>query len=317
MPLQGGFGLGFIIEGRPLEGPAHGGGSFTPISANYFNVFKIPVLRGRYFTEQDTTGAPGVVIINQTMARQYWPDGNPIGERLIIGRGLGPNMEQPPAEIVGIAEENGSIALIGDCILSKSIASLAVISRLDGLADTYLAVNFSPLQFEPALPSRLAALLLENGITPSRIVVEITEAVLMLDNPVVREVLDALSDLGCRIALDDFGTGYSSLSYLNRFPVDIVKVDQSFTRSLSSDQPDVRRKSRMLVEGIRTISHQMGCAVVAEGIETTEQWDILQSMDIEFGQGYLLSKPLPLEALLEKLDEFTKPDVPGPRAMAS
>ncbi len=139
----------------------------------------------------------------------------------------------------------------------------------------------------------------------------------MLDNPMVREVLDALSDLGCRIALDDFGTGYSSLSYLNRFPVDIVKVDQSFTRSLSSEQPDVRRKSRMLVEGIRTISHQMGCAVVAEGIETTEQWDILQSMNIEFGQGYLLSKPLPLDALLEKLDEFSMPDLSERRAVAS
>ncbi|GAA4176518.1 EAL domain-containing protein [Shinella granuli] len=223
----------------------------------------------------------------------------------------------PPAEIIGIAEENGSIGRIGDCILSKSIASLAVISRLEGLADSYLAVNFSPLQFEPALPTRLAALLLEHGITPSRIVVEITEAVLMLDNPVVREVLDALSDLGCRIALDDFGTGYSSLSYLNRFPVDIVKVDQSFTRSLSSDQPDVRRKSRMLVEGIRTISHQMGCAVVAEGIETTEQWDILQAMQVEFGQGYLLSRPLPLDALLEKLDEFTMAEKPERRAAAS
>lgn len=223
----------------------------------------------------------------------------------------------PPAEIVGIAEENGSIGRIGDCILAKSIASLAVISKLDDLADTYLAVNFSPLQFEPTLPSRLAALLLETGITPSRIVVEITEAVLMLDSPVVQEVLDALSELGCRIALDDFGTGYSSLSYLNRFPVDIVKIDQSFTRSLSSDQPDVRRKSRMLVEGIRTISHQMGCAVVAEGIETTEQWDILQAMDIEFGQGYLLSRPLPLAALLEKLDDFAMPDVSGRRVAAS
>jgi len=223
----------------------------------------------------------------------------------------------PPAEIIGIAEENGSIGQIGDAILSKAIASLAVISRLDGLADSYLAVNFSPLQFEPALPARLAALLLQNGITPSRIVVEITEAVLMLDNPVVRDVLDALSDLGCRIALDDFGTGYSSLSYLNRFPVDIVKVDQSFTRSLSSDQPDVRRKSRMLVEGIRTISHQMGCAVVAEGIETAEQWDILQAMNIEFGQGYLLSRPLPLDALLEKLDEFARPAAPERQAIAS
>ncbi|WP_439616200.1 putative bifunctional diguanylate cyclase/phosphodiesterase [Shinella sp.] len=223
----------------------------------------------------------------------------------------------PPAEIIGIAEENGSIGRIGDCILSKSIASLAVISQLDGLSDTYLAVNFSPLQFEPVLPNRLAALLLENGITPSRIVVEITEAVLMLDNPVVRDVLDALSELGCRIALDDFGTGYSSLSYLNRFPVDIVKVDQSFTRSLSSDQPDVRRKSRMLVEGIRTISHQMGCAVVAEGIETEEQWDILQAMNIEFGQGYLLSWPLPLDALLQKLDEFTMPARPPERLAAA
>jgi diguanylate cyclase (GGDEF)-like protein/PAS domain S-box-containing protein len=223
----------------------------------------------------------------------------------------------PPAEIIGIAEENGSIASIGDCILSKAIASLVVVSKLEGLSETYLAVNFSPLQFEPTLPSRLAALLLENSITPSRIVVEITEAVLMLDNPMVREVLDALSDLGCRIALDDFGTGYSSLSYLNRFPVDIVKVDQSFTRSLSSDQPDVRRKSRMLVEGIRTISHQMGCAVVAEGIETQEQWNILQGMNIDFGQGYLLSRPLPLEALLEKLDEFTMSDVPEHQAVAS
>jgi len=223
----------------------------------------------------------------------------------------------PPAEIIGIAEENGSVGRIGERILSKALASLAVISRMEGMEESYLAVNFSPLQFEPALPSRLAALLLENGITPSRIVVEITEAVLMLDNPVVREVLDALSGLGCRIALDDFGTGYSSLSYLNRFPVDIVKVDQSFTRSLSSDQPDVRRKSRMLVEGIRTISHQMGCAVVAEGIETEEQWAILQDMRIEFGQGYLLSKPLPLDALLEKLDEFTLPEQAGRRAVAS
>ena len=78
----------------------------------------------------------------------------------------------------------------------------------------------------------------------------------------------------------------------------------------------MRRKSRMLVEGIRTISHQMGCAVVAEGVETAEQWDILQAMDIEFAQGYLLSRPLPLEALLEKLDDFAPSQAPGRRAAA-
>jgi diguanylate cyclase (GGDEF)-like protein/PAS domain S-box-containing protein len=219
-----------------------------------------------------------------------------------------------PAEIIGVAEENGAIVRIGDRILAKAVASLATVSKVEGLADAYLAVNFSPLQLDAALPARLAVLLMESGITPSRIVIEITEAVLMLDNPVVREVLGALSELGCRIALDDFGTGYSSLSYLNRFPVDIVKIDQSFTRSLFSEQPDVRRKSRMLVEGIRTISHQMGCAVVAEGIETQEQWDILQHMNIEFGQGYLLSKPMPLDVLLETLDEMT---APGDRSLTA
>jgi putative ABC transport system permease protein len=103
VPLQGGFGLGFIIEGRPLDGPAHGGGSFTPISPNYFDVFKIPLVRGRRFTEQDGAGAPGVVVINQAMARRYWPEGNPVGERITIGRGLGPGMEEPPREIVGVA----------------------------------------------------------------------------------------------------------------------------------------------------------------------------------------------------------------------
>ncbi|MFC3076279.1 putative bifunctional diguanylate cyclase/phosphodiesterase [Shinella pollutisoli] len=216
----------------------------------------------------------------------------------------------PPGEIVGIAEENGSITRIGDVILSKSIANLAAISAIAGFGETYLAVNFSPLQFEPALPARLASLLMENDVTPPRIVIEITEAVLMLDNPAVREVLDALSALGCRIALDDFGTGYSSLSYLNRFPVDIVKIDQSFTRSLSTSEKALRDKSRMLVEGIRTISHQMGCTVVAEGIETDEQWEILRAMDIEFGQGYLFSRPLPLPALVDRLAEF----VPEERA---
>ncbi|QRM56992.1 EAL domain-containing protein [Sinorhizobium sp. BG8] len=224
----------------------------------------------------------------------------------------------PPGEIIGIAEENGSITKIGEAILSDAIANLATISRVPGLADCYLAINFSPLQFEPPLPNHLASLLLENGITPSRIVIEITEAVLMLDSPVVRRVLQALSALGCRIALDDFGTGYSSLSYLNRFPVDIVKVDQSFVRSLTSDAADVRRKSRMLVEGIRTISHQMGCAVVAEGIETEEQREMLCGMGLDFGQGYLFCKPKPIRALLDDLHKLGAGQLPDtPLAMNS
>jgi putative ABC transport system permease protein len=114
VPLQGGFGLPFIIEGRPLDGPSHGGGSFTPVSANYFNVFTIPLVRGRAFTEQDTAGAAGVAIINQAMARQYWPDASPIGERITIGRGLGPGMEEGPREIVGVVGDVRDGALSRD-----------------------------------------------------------------------------------------------------------------------------------------------------------------------------------------------------------
>ena len=208
----------------------------------------------------------------------------------------------PPAKIINIAEETGTIGRIGERVLERAIGHLATISRLDGTQDTYLAVNFSPLQFELSLPHKLAALLLKHHIAPQRIVIEITEAVLMLDNPEVHAVLKQLSEFGCRIALDDFGTGYSSLSYLNRFPVDIVKIDQSFTRSLGSSAPDVRRKSRMLVKGIRTISHQMGCTVVAEGIESKEQWQLLRKLGVDYGQGYLFSRPLPIGGMLTMLE---------------
>ncbi len=102
VPLQGGFGLPFVIEGRPLEGPAHGGGGFAPIAEGYFKVFRIPLLRGRDLTDRDAGGAPGVVIINDAMARRYWPKGNPLGERITIGRGLGPGMEEPARQIVGV-----------------------------------------------------------------------------------------------------------------------------------------------------------------------------------------------------------------------
>ena len=102
LPLQGGYGLPFIIVGRPLDGPSHGGGGWRPMSAGYFDVFKIPILRGRDFTVRDDGGAAPVVIINQAMARQFWPKGDPLADRLIIGKGVGPEFEEPARQIVGI-----------------------------------------------------------------------------------------------------------------------------------------------------------------------------------------------------------------------
>ena len=101
VPLQGGLGLPFVVEGRPLEGQFHGGGGFTPISPGYFSAFRIPIIRGRAFTDQDASGGPNVVIINQAMARQFWPNGDPLADRITIAKGL-PELEDPTRQIVGV-----------------------------------------------------------------------------------------------------------------------------------------------------------------------------------------------------------------------
>ena len=103
LPLEGGFGLPFIIEGRPLtNGPFHGGASWRPVSPHYFAVFQIPLLRGRVFTDRDDGGAGRVVMVNEVLAKQYWPKGDALGQRISIGKGTGPEFDEPPREIVGI-----------------------------------------------------------------------------------------------------------------------------------------------------------------------------------------------------------------------
>ncbi|MCO5730411.1 EAL domain-containing protein [Rhizobium sp. SSA_523] len=203
-----------------------------------------------------------------------------------------------PAAIIDVAEETGTIGQIGSVILEDALANLSQLSTLPGMDQAYVAVNFSPLQFEPGLPTRLVALTARYNIQPHRLVIEITEAVLMHDNPEIRTILETLHGFGFRIALDDFGTGYSSLSYLSRFPVDIVKIDQSFVRRIGSDAKDVEQKNRMLIEGISAISHKMNCIVVAEGVETEDQYRILKDIGIDCAQGYLFSKPRAIHEII-------------------
>ena len=112
LPLEGGFGLPFIIEGRPLtDGPAHGGAGYRPLSPRYFDVFKIPLLRGRMFTDHDDGGAQPVVLINEGMAKKFWQNADPVGQRITIGKGVGPEFEEPAREIVGIVGDvrNGGL----------------------------------------------------------------------------------------------------------------------------------------------------------------------------------------------------------------
>jgi diguanylate cyclase (GGDEF)-like protein/PAS domain S-box-containing protein len=208
-----------------------------------------------------------------------------------------------PAPVIAVAQENGTIGKIGDRVLEAAIANLAQLSTVPELANTYVAVNFSALQFEAGLSTRIAGLLNRYNIAASRLVIEITEAILMSDDAQIRNILKVLQNFGCRIALDDFGTGYSSLSYLTRFPVNIIKIDRSFTSSLLEGDPEVCERSRMLVEGICAISHHMNCHVIAEGIESREQAEILTAMGVDFGQGYYYAKPLSIDSLMDRFED--------------
>ncbi len=112
LPLDGGFGLPFDIVGRPKgKEPFTGGGSYLPVSWSYFNAFKIPLLRGRMFTDRDNGSAPGVVIINEAMAKQYWPKGDPLKDQLLIGAGVGPEFAEPARQIIGIVGDTRTFAL--------------------------------------------------------------------------------------------------------------------------------------------------------------------------------------------------------------
>jgi predicted permease len=143
LPLQGGLGLGFIIQGRPLtNGPAHGGAGWNYVTAHFFNVFHIPVVRGRVFTERDDAAAPPVVVINQAMAKQFWKNEDPIGHRLIIGSGMGPDFVQAPREIIGIVADARDAGLNNDPQPTTFIP-------LSQVRDSYMKLNnrFMPLSW--------------------------------------------------------------------------------------------------------------------------------------------------------------------------
>ncbi len=143
LPLEGGLGLGFVIQGRPLtNGPVHGGAGWNYVTPRFFDVFRIPIVRGRGFTERDTAAAPQVVIINEAFAKKYWKDGNPIGQRLLIGGGMGPGFAQAPREIIGVAGDARDAGLNADPFPTTFVP-------LSQVPDAYMALNnrFMPLNW--------------------------------------------------------------------------------------------------------------------------------------------------------------------------
>jgi diguanylate cyclase (GGDEF)-like protein/PAS domain S-box-containing protein len=206
-----------------------------------------------------------------------------------------------PQQFIPLAEESGAILPIGKWILRQACQqAVRWTEQFPGQSGWTISVNVSARQLEhPAFGDEVAAILHESGLAPRRLILEITESVMMGDVDLMLERLRALKGLGVGLAIDDFGTGYSSLSYLRQFPFDLLKIDKSFIDDLGTI---VGRKefTRAIVE----LGKSLDVELVAEGIERGEQLARLQSMECELGQGFLFAKPMAsegVEALLRSL----------------
>jgi len=196
----------------------------------------------------------------------------------------------PPLDFIDIAEDSGLIVQVGQWVLRTAIAAARTWRELARDRPPYVAVNVSPRQFHsPGFVELVMAELAASGLPATSLIIEITESLLLNDKDQerIRADLDALRAAGVRIAIDDFGTGYSSLSYLHRVPVDIVKLDKSFVDTITTSPSQYE-----LVKGIVRLAHTLQLAVVAEGIETSNDLDLLVDTTCEYGQGYLFARPM-------------------------
>ena len=195
-----------------------------------------------------------------------------------------------PAEFIPVAEDCGLIIPIGAWVLREACRQARASSDA-GLSGATVAVNISALEFrEENFSKNVFAILSESGLDPTFLELELTEGVLMRHADFAASILKALRITGVKVAIDDFGTSYSSLSYLRRFPVDVLKIDQSFVRRITTHAGDAP-----IVTAILAMARGLNLQVVAEGVETPEELAFLKAHQCDQGQGYYFSKPVPAE----------------------
>ncbi|MEW8275422.1 MAG: EAL domain-containing protein [Candidatus Thiodiazotropha taylori] len=265
----------------------------------------------RFFTWEMNREAEGRIsmgsalrsaIRNEEFLLQYQPivdiaDGQIVGAEALIRWESPERGRVRPDEFIPVAEESGLIVPIGDWVLQQAALDLKLWDRA-GLKMDLLSVNVSTVQFQnEGFLEKMADLLKANHHLTSRLFLEITESVFLGEHrePGVR--LGKLREQGIGISIDDFGTGYSSLSYLKRFPVDKIKIDQSFVRDVTTDPEDAA-----LCEAIIAMAHHLGLKVVAEGVETAAQWQFLRNSGCDYAQGYYFSQPMTASDFTDHLD---------------
>ncbi|HEX7104601.1 MAG TPA: EAL domain-containing protein [Acidothermaceae bacterium] len=202
----------------------------------------------------------------------------------------------PPLDFIPLAEDTGLVVPLGQWVLEKALEHrVSWRSLAAGDAGFGVAVNVSVRQLaEPGFVELVRRAVERSGLPPSSITLEVTESVFMDDNQTNIRAIEALREIGVRIALDDFGTGYSSLSYLRRFRIDVLKLDRSFVSGLLGSAQD-----RAVTRAVIDLASHLELELVAEGIETQEQLELLRQLGCRLGQGYLMHKPMPAASVVE------------------
>ena len=270
-------------------------------SIRFFEVSMDKQLRERRALQQDLRSS----ISRDELALHYQPqahiDGKITGFEALVRWHHPRNGLVPPGTFIPLAEESGFIIGLGEWILRTACREAASWPR-----PLHIAINLSPVQFQHGdLPRLVHQILLETGLAPSRLELEITEGVLIGDFTRAVAILRRLKNLGVRIAMDDFGTGYSSLSYLQSFPFDKMKIDQAFVANLGHSQ-----QAATIIRAVIALGRGLNLPVVAEGVETEEQLQFLARESCNGIQGYFIGRPKPIE---EYADHVGRGDPRRPR----
>jgi EAL domain-containing protein (putative c-di-GMP-specific phosphodiesterase class I) len=222
-----------------------------------------------------------------TLRRGRWSRGECGGALALAPSPLG---AVGPDRFIPIADENGMIIELGEWVCGEACRECRRWRDM-GRRDMFVSVNVSAVQFaQPRLIESVRRALEDAGLEPAGLQLEITESSLMRDAETAVAMLRAFKNMGVRVAIDDFGTGYSSLAYLKRFPVDVIKVDQSFVRDLCDDE-----ENAAIVRAIIVLARSMRLHVIAEGVESSSQADALRTDGCDFFQGYLFGRPVAAE----------------------
>ncbi|MDD5479046.1 EAL domain-containing protein [Rhodoferax sp.] len=243
-------------------------------------------------------------VVQQEFVLYYQPQVN--GQGQLLGAEALLRWQHPqrglvaPGEFIALAEDSQLILPLGQWVLEQACAQVSAWAADAATAHWVVAINVSALQFaQPDFVAQVQAALQHSGTNPQRIELELTESMLVSDVAGVIAKMQQLKALGVKFSLDDFGTGYSSLSYLKRLPLDQLKIDQSFVRDLMLQASDTA-----IVRAVIAMGHSLGLRVIAEGVETPEQRDILAGLQCDAFQGYYFGRPMPAAALVKWHHEF-------------